>query len=237
MAGNIGPNIPEDIARKLGIKTNRASTSSSSNGSDDEDLVGPSPALAGCSDTQAMSQTIDKLTTRKDKDQDDGSAAGGRGDWMTVPPTSLRNQDKAPLFDKSWTETPEEKRKRLNTKPKEKQETPSTHKKKEEDEAKSQYVAEFNRGQRPKSLMEMHQESLKKNKKGKDRHRERSPKRENRNDDDEEDEWKQNRFDRDRDLKHARQSGGADKRRQREMLNSMAFLKDKYAPSKGGSFM
>ncbi|KAJ2033990.1 hypothetical protein GGI08_009022 [Coemansia sp. S2] len=169
-------------------------------------------------------------------------AMGGRGNGG-------RSVVAAPLFDKSWTETPEEKRlqkekeKSKRRKPVvEEEETPGMRRKREEDAEKSKWVDEFNRSQRPKSLMEMHLESKNKEKEkksgrsDKSRRRERSPssrRTDRHSDDDEDDEWKSQRFDRSRDLS----SGKVNSRRQREMLNTMGYLSDKYAPSKGGSFM
>ncbi|KAJ2909281.1 hypothetical protein GGI21_002039 [Coemansia aciculifera] len=236
---------------------------------DDDDLVGPSAALAGYSKEQALRQTIDMLEARTRKDSDDdtygegGNSKEKREEWMLVPPSaestkaikgsrggggpSGRNVNAAPLFDKSWTETPEEKRQRKDKEKTTKQsellpieeETPDMRRKREENEEKSKWVDEFNRTQRPKSLMEMHLESKSKGKrdrsdKSRRRDRERSPpsRRANNCEQDDDDDWKKQRFDRSRDLS----AGKVDSKRQREMLNTMGFLSDKYAPSKGGSF-
>ncbi|KAJ2407658.1 hypothetical protein GGI10_004969 [Coemansia sp. RSA 2530] len=290
MAGGIGPQLPPEIAAKLGIPVNRQSNDGDSSSdakaigpampppgvlpaklppsntnlgregdeeSEDDDIVGPSAALAGYSKDQALRQTIDMIEARTHKDEEDSTSnsAEKREEWMLVPPSAEsskamggrgnggRSVVAAPLFDKSWTETPEEKRQNRE-KPKRREpaleETPDMRRKREESAEKSRWVEEYNRSERPKSLMEMHLESkskekeMKRGRSDKSRARERSPpsRRAGKHSDDD-DEWKSQRFDRSRDLS----TGKVDSRRQRELLNTMGFLSDKYAPSKGGSFM
>ncbi|KAJ2610483.1 hypothetical protein GGF44_006212 [Coemansia sp. RSA 1694] len=267
----IGPAMPPPGAlsakpQASGADTDRSTSKGEEEESEDDDLVGPSAALAGYSKEQALRQTIDMLEarTRKDPgDSDSGEANDSkekREEWMLVPPSaesskavkgsrggggpSGRGVAAAPLFDKSWTETPEEKRQRKAQEKTAKrrelpaeEETPDMRRKREESAEKSKWVEEYNRSQRPRSLMEMHLESKSKGKRdrsdrGRGRDRERSPssRRASKNDkeDDDDDEWKQQRFDRARDLS----TGKVDSRRQREMLNTMGFLSDKYAPGK-----
>ncbi|KAJ2722854.1 hypothetical protein GGI07_003041 [Coemansia sp. Benny D115] len=247
--------------------------------SDDDDLIGPSAALSGYSEADAKNQTLSTVTERLQRQENNqnnqADDTAKREEWMLVPPSAESSKQikgrkgaAAPLFDKSWTETPEEKRERKNKErnkgkgessskhgDKVEEETPSMRRKRKEDEDKARWVNEYNRQQRPKSLLEMHLESKSDKKRRGREHRDRdrrdrresrddkkSDKRKRRSDDEDDyghsgdaegDEWKRQRFDRSRDLN----SGKIDGRRQREMLNSMAFLSDKYAPGKGGSFM
>ncbi|KAJ1897592.1 hypothetical protein LPJ66_003272 [Kickxella alabastrina] len=313
MSGGIGPQIPADIAAKLGITQNPASqlqeedhsssdheaigpsmpphaigpsmpphitgpaapsTANPTSDSDsDSDLVGPSIALAGYTESDAAQQTLDTIESRMRRHDKTNQTPeeDKREEWMLLPPsvesTSAVRGSKAgkkgsmvaPLFDKSWTETPEERRARKKDKGKSgkrretevEEETPGMRKKRVEDEEKGRWVEEYNRTQRPKSLMEMHllakdedRERDPKKRRGKDRESNRKKdghrgeKRDRHGGGDEEndeegDAWKRRRFDRSRDLS----AGKVDVRKQRELLNTMGFLTDKYAPSKGGSFM
>ncbi|KAJ2056056.1 hypothetical protein GGI17_006396 [Coemansia sp. S146] len=255
----IGPAMPPPGVLPTKPPASTTSPDHKDEESEDDDIVGPSAALAGYSKEQALRQTVDIMEARTHKDEDDSTnnSAEKREEWMLVPPSAEsskamsgrgnggRSVVAAPLFDKSWTETPEEKRlqkekeKSKRREPVVEEETPDMRRKREENAEKSKWVDEFNRSQRPKSLMEMHLESKKKKSgrsdKSRGRERERSPssRRTDGPSDDEDDEWKSQRFDRSRDLS----SGKVDSRRQREMLNTMGYLSDKYAPSKGGSFM
>ncbi|KAJ1781897.1 hypothetical protein LPJ59_006949 [Coemansia sp. RSA 2399] len=94
-----------------------------------------------------------------------------------------------------------------------------------EREDKARWVSEYNKQVRPKSLLEMHMEAKRSSKSKaskKEKHREHN--------DESDDEWKRHRFDRTRDLGSAPRR--ADAKRQREILNTMGFLADKYAPGK-----
>ncbi|KAJ1809358.1 hypothetical protein LPJ56_005993, partial [Coemansia sp. RSA 2599] len=162
MAGGIGPQIPPEIAAKLGIRTNGSAGDaddakqhasdtessvigpampppgvlmprSSSGGvnekpsaseqpsdidSDDDGLIGPSAGLAGYTETDAQQQTLSTINQRLEKAESSATAdaadANKREEWMLVPPTaeSATKRGSAALFDKSWTETPAEKRER-----------------------------------------------------------------------------------------------------------------------------
>ncbi|KAJ2491461.1 hypothetical protein IWW37_002236 [Coemansia sp. RSA 2050] len=255
----IGPAMPPPGVLPARLPSSGTTLARDEDGeSEDDDIVGPSAALAGYSKDQALRQTMDMIEARAHKGEDPTTANSveKREEWMLVPPSAEsskamsgrgnggRSVVAAPLFDKSWTETPEEKRQNRETpkrrEPAVEEETPGMRRKREESAEKSKWVEEYNRSERPKSLMEMHLESKskgrekKRGRSDKSRARERSPpsrRADKRSDDD--DEWKSQRFDRSRDLS----TGKVDSRRQREMLNTMGFLSDKYAPSKGGSFM
>ncbi|KAJ1988620.1 hypothetical protein GGI25_004941 [Coemansia spiralis] len=212
MAGGIGPQLPPDIAAKLGIASSRPDSESENESpvigptmpetqpdsesrvigptmpgvqSDSEDdMVGPSVALAGCTQAQALEQTLDTMNSRKPS-----IPTSKREEWMLVPPSE---NNKRKIFDKSWTETPAEKKARDKKKQKKKTEAAKEPK---EDET-TRWVDEYNRVQRPKSLLEMHMEGqTKRNKRKKS------------------------------------------DRKQKEVLNTMDFLSDKYAPGKDSSFM
>ncbi|KAJ2698981.1 hypothetical protein FB645_005470 [Coemansia sp. IMI 203386] len=268
MAGGIGPQIPADIAAKLGIKTGDGSREASeeakdaraASGSEDEcigpampppgvlnpraepeahvsdsdsdsDAIGPSVDLAGYSDADAHLQTLTSINRRLDqspKSTDLNSSQ--RESWMLVPPTAKASKPgAAPLFDESWTETPAEKRqrrekearKRGKNKEEKEEETLAGRKRRKEDEEKAKWVHDYNREQRPKSLLEMHVEKKSGRKRGRDKKGEKD------------DKWKKQRFDRDRDLA----VGRTDSRRRRELLDSVGSLADKYGHSKDGSFM
>ncbi|KAJ2009755.1 hypothetical protein GGI04_000167 [Coemansia thaxteri] len=271
----IGPAMPPPGVLPSRQLNRSPSPSNATDAESDDDLVGPSVSLASYTAEQALRQKIDLVEARASRSgETEGTGSdtdGKREEWMLVPPSAEssktvrgsrggggpqgRNIATAPLFDKSWTETPEEKRQRKdkerNSTRREapvEEETPDMRRKREENDEKSKWVDEFNRSQRPKSLLELHLESKNKDKrdrrdKGRRRDRERSPSSrqgnrhgahgDNSDGDGEDDEWKRERFDRSRDLS----SGKVDSRRQREMLNTMGFLSDKYAPGKGGSFM
>ncbi|KAJ2857917.1 hypothetical protein GGI22_003409 [Coemansia erecta] len=275
---DIGPQIPPEIAARLGIKrANRASGSSSdeedpattkngggtigptmppnvsnmnnlpiddncSSSDDDDDdaaAIGPSAALAGCTGAQALNQTLDSIEERAhnhDGDQDSADANSKRPDWMLVPPDS--ETSKTGLFDESWTRTPgkdtardtdhksakRRKKKKHDEEPVE--ETPDMRRRRLESEDKAQWVREYNKQVRPKSLLEMHMEAKRSGKS-------KTSKKEKRHghNDESDDQWKRHRFDRTRDLGSAPRR--ADAKRQREILNTMGFLADKYAPEKG----
>ncbi|KAJ2630494.1 hypothetical protein H4R22_002623 [Coemansia sp. RSA 1290] len=238
----IGPQIPPEIAAKLGIRvgdSNSDEPQSSSNknveigptmppknisslkedevSSDEE--VGPSLELAGCSNEQAYQQTLSKLDAQTD-DQEQ-SKEPTREEWMLVPPSAKSGKaarDTA-MFDESWTQTPEEKRKRAEQKASKPQpKTSSTQKKRKEDEERAHWVNEYNQTQRPKSLMEMHQESKKQKSKKSGK----------------QDKWSRHRFDRDRDLRATTVSS---RRQQNAVQDALESLSDKYAPGKKGSFL
>ncbi|KAJ2841311.1 hypothetical protein J3B02_005942 [Coemansia erecta] len=283
MAGGIGPQIPAEIAAKLGIKTSSdptsdvedpRSTSTSdtetnaigpampppgilkrqtsleiepSNSDDDDELIGPSTALAGYTEADIKEQTLSTISRRleqSEKRELAESVDNKREEWMLVPPTaeSGNKRGSTALFDKSWTETPEEKRKRREKEARklkrsdeaaEEEETPEMRRKRMENDEKAKWVQEYNREQRPKSLLEMHLE--KKSGKKKSRHHDKTKHKrgdEAGKEDDEDDKWKKRRFDRSRDLS----TGKTDSRRRRELLDSLGNLSDKYGHGKGGSF-
>ncbi|KAJ2708149.1 hypothetical protein H4R19_004837 [Coemansia spiralis] len=251
MAGpGIGPQIPPEVAARLGIRTDGDATcdepatrraigpsmppsaatqpasSSSSNddddGDDDEAAVGPAADLAGCSHAQARQQTLSRLEAQMDRSSaataDAADESGGRGEWMLVPP-SRRGGDE--LFDESWTLTPEERAKRAaaqRAQPAQKEEeeeedTPAMRRAREEDAEKAKFIDEFNRTNRPKSLLEMHHEA---------QHKSRHPQRtRDARAQGPADEWRRTRHDRDQ---------------QRAVLDAMGALGDKYTPGKGGAF-
>ncbi|KAJ1950824.1 hypothetical protein EC988_004239 [Linderina pennispora] len=97
-----------------------------------------------------------------------------------------------------------------------------------EDQAK--WIEEFNRTNRPKSLLEMHLEA----KQGKKSKKSKSGKAKVEDEGDEEDRWKRRRFDRERDLSTSTSGSRGDTRRQRELLNSAgSYLKDNFTSGKG----
>ncbi|KAJ2448348.1 hypothetical protein EV183_005490 [Coemansia sp. RSA 2336] len=238
----IGPQIPPEIAAKLGIRVGGGSSDEPQGGStksveigptmppknastfkDDEESsdeeVGPSLELAGCSNEQAHQQTLDKLNAQTDGQEQPKEPT--REEWMLVPPPTKGGKaarDTA-MFDESWTQTPQERRKRAEQKaPKPQTTTPSTQRKRKEDEERAHWVNEYNQVQRPKTLMEMHQESKKQ--KGKKTGKQ--------------DEWSRHRFDRDRDLRTTTVSS---RRQQNAVQDALESLSDKYAPGKKGSFL
>ncbi|KAJ1834773.1 hypothetical protein LPJ63_001658 [Coemansia sp. RSA 2711] len=256
----IGPQIPPEIAAKLGIRTGGsepaeersqigptmppAATASSpkdvennedSDSGDDSDAIGPSVSLAGYSAEQAQQQTLGKLDAQMERSQPDKSAdTNGRGEWMLVPPSAktAKQAKDAALFDESWTLTPEQRREKREKerekereKRRQKQQAPGVQNQ-QQDAEQAQWVDDYNRALRPKSLMEMHAESKKKkkDKKGKRAHG-----------DGEDDDWKRQRFDRDRDLASTKRKG--DGRQKAAVMDAIGALADKYAPGKGGSFL
>ncbi|KAJ1662923.1 hypothetical protein IW140_002805 [Coemansia sp. RSA 1813] len=284
----IGPQIPPEIAAKLGIKgadhasgspsddeshtilpksskdgaigptmppatinvSQPPSTNANSSSDDDDDAtatIGPSAALAGCTDLQALNQTLNSIearVTKRHSDQNPDTQAK-RPDWMLVPPDSETR--KTGLFDDSWTRTPgkdaagsdsskltstdrSKRRKKQEEEPIE--ETPDMRRRRLESEKKARWVDEYNKRVRPKSLLEMHVEA--KHGKSKASKREKRSHRERHGDTDDAsgDEWKRHRFDRNRDLGNAPRR--SDSKKQREILNTIGFLSDKYAPGKGG---
>ncbi|KAJ2654753.1 hypothetical protein IWW48_005922 [Coemansia sp. RSA 1200] len=296
----IGPQIPPEIAARLGIKNAEHANSSSSDeergpetikrssgvigpamppvatshfssddscSDDDSEAIGPSTALSGYTDAQALNQTIDAIEERAHKrqsDTDDAKAVdthAQRPDWMLVPPDSETRR--TGLFDKSWTRIPgkdtdptreseeadnsPEMRTKKSKKKKNKEdpieETPDMRRRRVESEDKARWVDEYNKRVRPKSLLEMHVEarrgkskSSKEEKRGqRKRHGNAGQAKKDDNDDGDDDGWKRRRFDRDRDLASAPRHTST--KAQREILNTMGFLSDKYAPGKGGSFM
>ncbi|KAJ2498207.1 hypothetical protein GGH96_004518 [Coemansia sp. RSA 1972] len=268
----IGPQIPPEIAAKLGIRVggsdnsvqddskrsvigptmppglNKDDTKDSlqrssigptmppglKNESDDDeessDDIGPSLDLAGCSAEQAQRQTLTKLDAQMERNTDE-TDNNGRGEWMLVPPSAKHGnsvQDAA-MFDEEWTLNPEQRRakKEKDARIKKQQQQMPDVRKKEEDEGRAEWVDEYNRTQRPKSLMQMHRESKttkdtkSKGGKGK-REREGEP----------EDEWKRQRFSRDRDLASAARPN--DNKQQHAVLDAIDSLGDKY---QSGSFL
>ncbi|KAJ2516279.1 hypothetical protein GGI11_003501 [Coemansia sp. RSA 2049] len=295
----IGPQIPPEIAARLGITNAEHANSSSSDeergpetikrssgvigpamppvatnqspsddscSDDDSVAIGPSVALSGYTDAQALNQTIDAIEERAHKRQsapDDAKAADTltqRPDWMLVPPDS--ETQRTGLFDKSWTRVPgkdtdptrepeeadnsSETRAKKSKKKKNKEEepieeTPDMRRRRVESEDKARWVDEYNKRVRPKSLLEMHVES-KRGKSGDSKEEKRGHRKRHGNaaqaekdDNGDDDGWKRRRFDRDRDLASAPRHKST--KAQREILNTMGFLSDKYAPGKGGSFM
>ncbi|KAJ1839717.1 hypothetical protein LPJ73_006662 [Coemansia sp. RSA 2703] len=210
----IGPTLPPGFQLN---DRNHGNADDASSSSEDEDAVGPSVSLAGYTASSAANQTLAAINERL-KAQEPGAEpkAAQRSDWMLVPPSAETrkgggkgNGTAAPLFDESWTETPEQRRERERLGKKKRkaeeekeveEETPMMRKKREEDEGKARWVEEYNREQRPKSLMEMHLEGQrKKQKKEKGRH------------------------------------GG--QRLKGNVVEAISGLKDRYAPGKGGAFM
>ncbi|KAJ2551929.1 hypothetical protein EV175_003505 [Coemansia sp. RSA 1933] len=270
----IGPQIPPEIAARLGIKgaSNASNLSSdeespavsksntigptmpptaitvdqspadddsnSDNDDDDSAAIGPSVALAGCTGAQALNQTLDSIEARassRDADKAAQDTGTKRPDWMLVPPDSETR--KTGLFDESWTRTPgqtaasgaadqnQSKRRKKKTEDEDPvEETPDMRRRRLESEDKARWVDEYNKQVRPKSLLEMHRETK--------RSKEKTLKKAKRRDgDDSDDGWQRHRFDRSRDLSSAPRP--ADAKRQRELLNTMGFLADKYTRGKG----
>ncbi|KAJ1734034.1 hypothetical protein LPJ61_001281, partial [Coemansia biformis] len=213
--GGIGPQIPPEVAARLGIRVGGSNDGGEAEGEDplpasderrtigptmppatgkqppapaedrdgsgDEDdggeAVGPAVELAGCTSAQAQQQRMAKLEAQMEHGEPGaGNNADGRGEWMLVPPTrdGSGRAGGDGLFDESWTLTPEEKAKRLakqKEQQQQRQETPGMRRAQEEDAEKAKWVDEFNRTNRPKSLMELHLESKQKSHKGKQRSR------------------------------------------------------------------
>ncbi|KAJ2823748.1 hypothetical protein IWW50_003640 [Coemansia erecta] len=195
---------------------------------EDEDEIGPSLGLAGCSSEQAQQQTLDRLDAQMERSNPDTAEVNGRGEWMLVPPPAKHGDQTsdAAMFDESWTLTPEQRRAKSEKKAPVKRETLDTQRKREEDRERASWVEEYNRTQRPKSLMEMHQESkTKKTKHGKRSRDGNKP--------GDEDEWKRQRFSKDRDLASAPRPGN-NSRQQNAVLDAIDSLGDKY---KSGSFL
>ncbi|KAJ2802939.1 hypothetical protein H4R21_002225 [Coemansia helicoidea] len=248
--GGIGPQIPPEVAARLGIRTGGtlecaepsapsrahrtigpamppgadvqppASPADSGSEREEEAAVGPAAELAGCSAGQARQQTLSRLEAQMERSSG-GSAAdepssGRRGEWMLVPPTRKGGDG---LFDESWTQTPEERarqaaKRRAQPQQPAEEDTPAARRAQAEDADKAKWVDEFNRANRPKSLLEMHRES---------QHAARHPRRAR-------DARSQPSADHRRNDRH-------DRDRQRAVLDAMGALGDKYAPGKGGSFM
>ncbi|KAJ2780625.1 hypothetical protein GGI15_003475 [Coemansia interrupta] len=178
----IGPSMPPPGVLSNARDTDQPDDASSS---EDDDTIGPSASLAGYTASAVADQTLSSINDRlKAQEPDALPKPAQRSSWMLVPPTSEtrgKRASAAPLFDESWTETPEQRRERERSGRKKKrkagdaeeveEETPMMRRKREEDEGKARWVEEYNREQRPKSLMEMHQEGQrKKQKKAKGRH-------------------------------------------------------------------
>ncbi|KAJ1950281.1 hypothetical protein FBU59_000754 [Linderina macrospora] len=231
----IGPTMPATSSAK---EDDDATPSDS-----EDDAIGPSLDMAGCTEDQARQQTLDLVEARTTKNEstDPNSSEDKRGSWMLVPPSRQSNNPDAkepsvPMFDESWTETPAERRAKKEKKAKQKlepeEETPDMKRKRKEEEDQAKWIEEFNKANRPKSLLEMHLEA----KQGKKSKKHKPGDKAGKDEGDEEDQWKRRRFDRDRDLST---SGGASSsrdvtRRQRELLSSMgSYLNDKYTSGKG----
>ncbi|KAJ2782320.1 hypothetical protein H4R18_002349 [Coemansia javaensis] len=236
--GGIGPQIPPEVAARLGIRVqggsdaiigptmppaadnkekedSNSSSSSSSSSDEDEAVIGPAAGLAGCSQAQARQQTMGRIEAqmaRGDEEETAAAAGSGRGEWMLVPPSSSNSRKGDALFDESWTQTPEQKQRRQAAAERSKEEqaeTPAMRRSREEDEDKARWVDEFNRAHRPKSLMQMHQESVARSHHRKKSRAARGPA----------DEWRQRR------------------RAQNAALDTLGALGDKYAPGKSGSYL
>ncbi|KAJ1677670.1 hypothetical protein EV182_005676 [Spiromyces aspiralis] len=170
------------------------------------------------------------------------------------------------VFDRSWTETPTERQERLEKQAREALEKhekgldieyieqkskqggereAKLHRMSEADQEKAQFISEYNNRERPKSLLEEHQERIS-NKRGasrrkgdrgsKRRDRSASPRRgreTKRHDRDSDDEWERRRFNRDRDLA----VGRVDSQRQRKLLSETGYLGNKFSHGRGGTFL
>ncbi|KAJ2081721.1 hypothetical protein H4R24_002118 [Coemansia sp. RSA 988] len=273
--GGIGPQIPAEVAARLGIRvgnsndtvkeakdgeersnakrkiigpsmptfldkdsTEKSSANDDAESSEDSE-VGPSTELAGYSKRQVQQQTLDKLDAQMEQNSSGGGDTANknnaREEWMLVPPSKRgANGQKTDdgIFDESWTLTPEQRREKATqqakaAKKQSPEETAASRRKQEEDQDKTQWIEEFNRTQRPKSLMEMHLETKNKNRRSKRSNKNTLPK-------EQDDTWKRQRFDRDRDLATEQKNSH---RQQHAVLNAMGNLTDKYASGKGGSFL
>ncbi|PIA16044.1 hypothetical protein COEREDRAFT_8707 [Coemansia reversa NRRL 1564] len=238
----IGPSMPPPPSLSDADSPTKASVDDNAESSEDSEAVGPSTELAGYSKKQARQQTMDKLDAQMEQNSSSGGGGGKtnkhdtREEWMLVPP-SKRGASGQPtddsIFDESWTLTPEQRRKQAAqqtkaAKTQHPKETAASRRKQEEDQDRAQWVDEFNRTQRPKSLMEMHLETKHKSRRSKRSHNKNSRPQE------QDDSWKRQRFDRNRDLTTEKKSGRS---QQHAVLDAMGTLNDKYAPGKSGSFL
>ncbi|KAJ1914491.1 hypothetical protein H4219_004765 [Mycoemilia scoparia] len=269
--------------------------------SEDDAIVGPSVALANDSSMGVEDQAIEQFVSRQQnrlqsqKNQqskdDEPNTGNKRGEWMLIAPegspsTSGNATSKLGIvFDKSWTETPQERQKRMEEQAKRALEeheknggieieyVKKHHRRRgrggdegdeerkvvlsKEDQEKEKYIEEYNKRERPKSLLEQHLEKRNKGKKKSSRRhrsRSRSPRRDrdidsrrskhssssrrgNRgySDDDssDNDEWSRRRFNRDRDMAVSK----VDMQRQRKMLAEIGDLKNKFASSHHQKFL
>ncbi|KAJ2659561.1 hypothetical protein IW148_004194 [Coemansia sp. RSA 1199] len=236
----IGPTMPpglkkddsKDDSQRSNIGPTMPPVLNSEESDDDEssDDIGPSLDLAGCSTEQAQLQTLNKLDAQMERNTSE-TDKNGRGEWMLVPPSAKHGnhiQDAA-MFDEEWTLNPEQRRAKKEKDArikKQQQQTPDVQRNKDEDKGRAEWVDEYNRTQRPKSLMQMHRESKGTKSKGTKGKRERDGK------PGEEDEWKRQRFSRDRDLASAARP--QDNKQQHAVLDAIDSLGDKY---QSGSFL
>ncbi|KAJ1792225.1 hypothetical protein LPJ77_001296 [Coemansia sp. RSA 2523] len=239
---NIGPTMPpglkkvdtNDDTQRLNIGPTMPPELKNEDDDDEEssDDIGPSLDLAGCSTEQAQRQTLNKLDAQMERNTSETNN-DGRGEWMLVPPSAKHGnqvQDAA-MFDEEWTLNPEQRRAKREKDArikKKQQQTPDVRRKKEEDEGRTEWVDEYNRTQRPKSLMQMHRES--KDTKSTKGAKGTKGKREQHGEP--EDEWKRQRFSRDRDLASAARPN--DNKQQHVVLDAIDSLGDKY---QSGSFL
>ncbi|PVU90400.1 hypothetical protein BB561_004900 [Smittium simulii] len=166
-----------------------------------------------------------------------------RPEWMTCPPDSLDNNTRVqnrtfsqktadPLqFDPSWVSTPNDKNlstRNSDRKNKLEQQFSSDI---EEDKKKQDIVDEYNRVNRPKTLMELHQEKLK----TKGNKSSRSSKRRTGSDesDSQASHWKDRRFNRERDLA----VNWVDSKRNNKVLEQTQYLSSKYGHGQRGSYL
>ncbi|KAJ2797100.1 hypothetical protein H4R20_005311 [Coemansia guatemalensis] len=230
----IGPSMPPSLTSLGKDSPAKPSTDDDAENSSDSEAVGPSTELAGYSEKQAQQQTIDKLDAQMEHNSSGGGGTadkhGGREEWMLVPPSKRGAGGKATddgIFDESWTLTPEQRRERAAQQAKaarkqQPEETAASRRQQEEDQDKAQWVDEFNRSQRPKSLMEMHLETKHKSRRSKRTNNSTRPQ-------EQDDAWKRQRFDRERDLATEQKSN---RRQHHAVLDAMGTLTDKYAPGK-----
>ncbi|CAH1760260.1 2145_t:CDS:2 [Entrophospora sp. SA101] len=147
----------------------------------------------------------------KEQDEDDSNKSLERGEWMLVPPSSNFLGDPSSADNSLWTETPAERKERLQKEVITGQKRKRASDKDEDEEMKyteidlkrAELVKEYNEHHRPKSLLEQHQENYKKSKKW------------------EKDDVSRRPFDREKDLMSRRPM---DSRKRNELLGSATNL-------------
>nr|CAG8435401.1 12549_t:CDS:2 [Entrophospora candida] len=192
-----------------------------------ETIIGPRLPYKESIDPNTPTKKRPVLPKSFGKEQDDDNKSLERGEWMLVPPssnflggstTSMKSRkfkqkttDPSSADNSLWTETPAERRERLQKEVITGQKRKRASDKDEDEEMKyteidlkrAELVKEYNEHHRPKSLLEQHQENYKKSKKW------------------EKDDVSRRPFDREKDLMSRRPM---DSRKRNELLGSATNL-------------
>lgn len=181
VSGGIGPSLPPHLQHLARPGTDEA-VQDGTDSDDDDDGIGPSVALksSGAEGSAAREFEIraQKMRERLEgKDEEEDTGPKKRESWMTELPSALGvggvlenrqfRKNAAPEQDTSWTETPQdrERREREGGSNSKKRKKDANYGPTEEDLRAAADIEAYNKKNRPKSLMEMHQKELKKKKK------------------------------------------------------------------------